>query len=105
MNALVSAGDAGGERRFAGPEAEAAGDVGVREAAAALGEEERLLARIGREGAAAVLQIAPKARWAGSPTGSSRSFEPLPRTRSCSVSKSSEPWSRLTISSQRSPQE
>src|SRR3954453_10420634 len=33
-------GDTGGQRRLADPEAEAAGDVGVGEAAAALGEEE-----------------------------------------------------------------
>ena len=81
--------DPAGERRLADPEAEPAGDVGVGEPAAALGEEERLLARIGGQRAAAPAPgSARRARWAGSPTGSSRSFEPLPSTRSCSVSKS-----------------
>src|SRR6476646_1295626 len=51
-------GDAGGEGGFAGPEAEAAGHVGVREAATALGEEQGLLARIARQGVPAFIEIA-----------------------------------------------
>src|SRR4249919_1962341 len=53
-------GDATGERGLADPEAETAGDVGAGEAAAALGEEKRRLARIGSERVAAALLVAPQ---------------------------------------------
>src|SRR3954452_22288473 len=51
---------AGSQGGLADPEAQAAGDVGVGEAAAALGEEQRPLARIAREGVAAALAVAPQ---------------------------------------------
>src|SRR5215212_1614510 len=50
-------GDPGGKGGLAGPEAESAGDVGVGEPAPALGEEERLLARVGGKGAAALVEV------------------------------------------------
>src|SRR5690242_229876 len=53
-------GDAGGQRRLPRPEAEAAGDVGIREATAALGEEERPLAGIGEERPATLVEITPQ---------------------------------------------
>src|SRR5215204_5601572 len=53
-------GDVGGEGGLARPEAEAPGDVGVREAAAALGEEESPLAGIGKERAPAFVEVAPE---------------------------------------------
>src|SRR6188472_937039 len=50
--------DPGGEGRLAHPEAEAAGDVGVGEAAAALGKKKRRLARIGGESVPAASAVA-----------------------------------------------
>src|SRR3954449_6282815 len=50
----------GCKRRLPGPEAEPTGHVGAGEPAAALGEEERLLARIGGEAAAAFVEVAPQ---------------------------------------------
>src|SRR6185369_17155293 len=58
-------GDAGRERGLAGPEPEAAGDVGVGEAAAALREEERLLAPIDGEGVAAFVEVAAQSALGG----------------------------------------
>jgi hypothetical protein len=51
-------GDAGRERGLAGPETEAAGDVGAGKPAAALREEERVLARIGSESVATFVEVA-----------------------------------------------
>src|SRR6188474_3926580 len=48
--------DTGGQRCLAHPESEPPGDVGIGEAATALREEERLLARIAGEGVAAALR-------------------------------------------------
>src|SRR5215218_1882519 len=58
-------GDSGGEGGLAGPEAEPAGHVGIREAAPTLGEEERVLARVVGEGAAAFVEIAAQGALGG----------------------------------------
>src|SRR5664279_4089196 len=57
--------DPSGQRRLAGPEPESAGDIGVGEAAAALGEEESLLAWLGRQRPAATLQVAAQGELGG----------------------------------------
>src|SRR5690348_15432456 len=59
--------DAGREGGLTGPEAEPAGDVGVGEAAAALGEEERLLPAVGGEGVAALVEVAAQGALGGLP--------------------------------------
>src|SRR5215218_1530885 len=57
--------DSGGERRLAGPEAEAAGHIAIRKSAAALREEEGALARIDREGMAGFVEIAAQGALGG----------------------------------------
>src|SRR6476469_5760197 len=70
-------GDAGGERRFAGPETEPAGDVGVGEAATGLGEEERLLALVDRQRVPAFVEIAPQRALRGLPHRQQPLLRPL----------------------------
>ena len=84
------------------PDPQAPAHVGGRERPAGLREQQRPLAVV-RERGSRALEIVASARIAGSPTGTKRVLEPLPSTRTCSASKSTESSVRLTSSSARRP--
>ena len=84
---------------------QAAGDVGVGEAPAALGEEERLLGAVGDEHVAAALEIAAQGALRGLADRQQALLAALahhPQPLALEVERA---MSRLTISSQRRPQE